>query len=106
MSQPVYNIDIVCGYSVNACKTVGTTGAELFAGGSRMSGRRRMRVANEGSIAIYYGVGDSTITADITGTGQPIAPGDSEVFYFVPLQDIPVYFIATGSNANVKVSEM
>jgi hypothetical protein len=92
--------------AIHAVKTVSTTAAELFSGASRLIGRKRMRVTNEGALAIYFGIGDPTITAGITGTGQPIQPGEDYMFYFDPETSMPIYFISTSSNANIKVSEM
>lgn len=92
--------------ATHAIKTVSNVAAELFAGSSRKSGRKRMRVYNEGSVAIYFGIGDNTITAGTSGTGQPIQPGDYEMFYFDPTVDMSIYCIAASSNTSVKVSEM
>lgn len=103
----IKNNEMLCtSAATHAVKTVSTTAAELFAGASRKAGRKRMRVYNEGSVAIYFGIGDNTITAGASGSGQPIQPSDYEVFYFDPAVAMAIYFIAASSNSSVKVSEM
>ncbi|NPV72087.1 MAG: hypothetical protein HPY55_15890 [Firmicutes bacterium] len=86
---------------ITGVKTVTATAAEIFAGASRLAGRRFMAVCNQ-SASIRIRIGGSAVTQQ---NGFPLEPGALFVFWFDPSVDVPVYAISEGSAVDVAVME-
>ena len=95
----VANFNVMGSSPVTGDKTITSTAATLFAGGSQLANRYAMTVYNESSSPCYWG--PSGIT---TLTGFTLQPGDSITFTFNRTVATSIYFIATAS-MTVRVSE-
>jgi hypothetical protein len=82
-------------------KTVTATAAEIFAGSSRLSGRKKMLLKNEDPI-IRFSIGSSSVTQQ---NGFPVEPGGVLELDFDPLVAVPVYAISEGAAIQVAVIE-
>jgi hypothetical protein len=85
---------------VVGAKTVTTSAAAIFAGGTVLANRYLMTVYNNSVYTIYWGPSGVT-----TATGMPILPGDSVTFEFSPSVATPIYMIAAASAA-IRVMEV
>lgn len=87
---------------VTGVKTVTATVAEIFAGASRLAGRRKMILKNEDA-TLRFRIGSSSVTQQ---NGFPIEPGAAIELDFDPAVDVPIYAISEGANLNVAVMEI
>ncbi len=87
---------------VTGIKTVTATAAEVFAGASRLTGRRRMVLKNEDTV-LRFRIGSSSVTQ---ANGFPVEPLTVLVLDFDPSVSVPVYAISEGGNLNVAVMEI
>lgn len=87
---------------VTGVKTVTSTVVEIFAGASRLAGRRKMLVKNESS-DIRIRLGSSSVTVD---NGFPIEPGTVFSMDFNPTVDVPIYVVSEVGNIQVAVMEV
>lgn len=86
---------------VTGVVTVTATAAEIFAGASRLAGRRKMIIKNEDDV-LRIRIGDASVTQQ---NGFPIEPGAVFEFSFDPAVDVPVYAISEGADVEVAVIE-
>ena len=86
---------------VTGAKTVTSTAAEIFAGGSRLSGRHAMVVTNTGSDIVYLGASGVT-----TNNGFPLFPQDTVRFEFNPQTSVGLFGVTSGPNVQVRVVEL
>lgn len=86
---------------VTGVVTVVSTAAEIFAGSSRLAGRRKMIIKNE-DLALRIRVGGSSVTQQ---NGFPIEPGAVFEIEFDPATDVPIYAISEGAAAQAAVME-
>ena len=86
---------------VTGAKTVASTAAEIFAGGSRLAGRHAMVITNVGVGHVYIGASGVT-----TNNGFPLFPGDTIRIDFNPASNVPVFAVSDGANINVRVVEL
>ncbi|WP_299315569.1 hypothetical protein [uncultured Halomonas sp.] len=84
---------------VVGAKTVTATAAEIFAGASRLAGRRRMVLKNEDTV-LRFRIGPSGVTQ---ANGFPVEPLALLELDFDPTVDVPVYAISEGGNLSVAV---
>jgi len=88
-----------------ATKTVGVASAELYAGGSRLIGRKGIWLYNGGTYAITLGIG----VPAVIGAGIVVNPGDILPFPIFLNPDDPIGIainaIAGTSNPGVVVRE-
>ncbi|NNG67355.1 hypothetical protein [Caldanaerobacter subterraneus] len=82
-------------------KTVTATAAEIFAGTSRLAGRRKMILKNEDPV-LRFRIGPATVTQQ---NGFPVEPGAIIEIDFDPSVDVPIYAISEGANLQVAVME-
>ena len=82
-------------------KTVTATAAEIFAGTSALSGRRKMILKNEDPV-IRFRIGPSTVTQQ---NGFPVEPGAVLEIDFDPAVPVPIYAISEGAALQVAVLE-
>jgi hypothetical protein len=87
---------------VTGVKTVTATAAEIFAGTSRLAGRRRMILKNEDPV-LRFRIGSSSVTQ---ANGFPVEPLALVILDFDPTVDVPVYAISEGGNLKVAVMEI
>lgn len=87
---------------VTGVKTITATAAELFAGGSRLAGRRKMIIKNEDA-ALRFRIGPSSVTQQ---NGFPMEPGAVVEISFDPSVSVPIYAISEGANLSVAVMEL
>ena len=83
-------------------RTVTATAAELFAGASRLAGRRRLVIRNEDPVLRCL-IGPATVSQQ---TGFPIEPGAVLEFPCDPEVAVPVYAISEGASLTVAVMEI
>jgi len=86
---------------VTGVATVTATAAEIFAGGSRLAGRRKMILKNE-SKDLRVRIGSASLTQQ---NGFPLEPGAVFEIEFDPETDVPIYAISEGNEASVAVME-
>ena len=86
---------------ITGVKTVTATAAEIFAGTSSLTGRKKMLLKNEDSI-LRFRVGSSTVTQQ---NGFPVEPGGVLELDFDPEVAVPVYAISEGAAIQVAVIE-
>ena len=87
---------------VTGVKTVTATAAEIFAGASAKTNRRKLILKNEDR-ALRFRVGPSTVTQQ---NGFPVEPGAIVEFLFDPAIVVPIYAISEGVNLQVAVMEV
>lgn len=87
---------------VTGVRTVTATAAEIFAGASRLAGRRKMILKNE-DLALRFRIGSASVTQQ---NGFPIEPGAVVELSFDPSVDVPVYAISEGASLQVAVMEL
>ena len=87
---------------VTGVKTVTATAAEIFAGASRLNGRRKMILKNEDPV-LRFRIGPSSVTQQ---NGFPVEPGSVLELTFDPNVSVPVYAISEGTNLQVAVMEL
>lgn len=99
------NRDDVLNYTVRTpvtgIKTVTATAAEIFAGASALSGRRKMILKNEDPI-LRFRIGSSSVTQQ---NGFPVEPGAVIEIDFDPAVYVPIYAISEGAALQVAVLE-
>ncbi|RKL63007.1 hypothetical protein DXT63_08405 [Thermoanaerobacteraceae bacterium SP2] len=86
---------------VTGIKTVTATAAEIFAGTSALSGRRKMILKNEDPV-LRFRIGSSTVTQQ---NGFPVEPGAVIEIDFDPAVYVPIYAISEGASLQVAVME-
>jgi hypothetical protein len=86
---------------VTGIATVTATAAEIFAGGSRLAGRRKMVLKNE-SEELRVRIGSASVTQQ---NGFPLEPGAVFEIEFDPETDVPIYAISEGNEVSVAVME-
>lgn len=86
---------------VTGVVTVTATAAEIFAGSSRLTNRRKMIIKNEHE-SLRIRIGNLSVTQQ---NGFPVEPGASFEFTFDPTVDTPVYCISEGASVKVSVIE-
>ncbi|MDN5345025.1 MAG: hypothetical protein PWQ18_1139 [Clostridia bacterium] len=86
---------------VTGIKTVTATAAEIFAGTSALSGRRKMILKNEDHV-LRFRIGPSTVTQQ---NGFPVEPGAVIEIDFDPAVYVPIYAISEGASLQVAVME-
>ncbi|WP_029688881.1 hypothetical protein [Thermoanaerobacter sp. A7A] len=82
-------------------KTITATAAEVFAGVSALSGRRKMIVKNEDAV-LRFRIGPSNVTQQ---NGFPVEPGAAVEFEFDPSNAVQIYAISEGASLDVSVIE-
>ena len=87
---------------VTSVKTVTATAAEIFAGASRLNGRRKLILKNEDPV-LRFRIGPSSVTQQ---NGFPVEPGAVLELMFDPNVSVPVYAISEGINLQVAVMEL
>jgi hypothetical protein len=87
---------------VTGVKTVTATAAEIFAGASRLVGRRKMILKNEDPI-LRFRIGPSSVTQQ---NGFPVEPSAVLELDFDPAVDVPIYAISEGASLLVAVMEV
>ena len=95
------SLDTLIVAPVTGVKTVTAIAAEIFAGASRLAGRRRMMLKNE-DLALRFRIGTTTVNQR---TGFPIEPGALIEIKFDPTVALVVYAISEGSSLQVAVME-
>ncbi len=86
---------------VTGIKTVTATAAEIFAGTSALSGRRKMILKNEDPV-LRFRIGSSTVTQQ---NGFPVEPGAVIEIDFDPAIYVPIYAISEGASLQVAIME-
>lgn len=86
---------------VTGMATVTAIAAEIFAGASRLQGRRRMIIKNEHP-SLRLRIGGTGVTQL---NGFPIEPGAALELSFDPEEDTLVYAISEGEQMEVSVIE-
>ena len=86
---------------ITGMATVTTTAAEIFAGASRLIGRRRLILKNEHS-SLRIRIGGVGVTQQ---NGFPIEPGALFEIEFDPETNIPIYAISEGVEVEIAVME-
>ncbi len=82
-------------------KTVTALAAEIFAGASRLAGRRKMILKNEDPI-LRFRIGSNTVTQQ---NGFPVEPGGIVELDFDPEVAVSVYAISEGAAIQIAVKE-
>lgn len=98
----ISSIETINTTPVVGVKTVTATAAEVFAGASAKSNRRKLSIKNEDPI-LRFRIGPSSVTQQ---TGYPVEPGATVVFQFDPAAAVPIYAISEGVNITVAVLEI
>ena len=83
-------------------KTVTATAAEIFAGASTKSNRRKLILKNEDPV-LRFRIGPSTVTQQ---NGFPVEPGAVVEIQFDPSTYVPIYAISEGASLQVAVMEI
>ncbi len=83
-------------------KTVTATAAEIFAGASAKSNRRKLILKNEDPV-LRFRIGPSTVTQQ---NGFPVEPGAVVEIQFDPSTYVPIYAISEGASLQVAVMEI
>lgn len=83
-------------------KTVTSMTAEIFAGSSRLIGRRKMMIKNE-SPDVRIRIGSVSVATD---RGFPIEPGAVVHMDFNPAVDVPIYAASEAGKIQVEVMEI
>lgn len=96
------SIETVNDNPVTGIKTVTATAAEIFAGGSAKTNRRKLIVKNEDQL-LRLRIGKSDVTQQ---NGYPVEPGATVEFQFDPEVAVPIYAISEGANLEVAVMEI
>lgn len=99
--QVLRNPDTVVAAPVTGIKTVTATAAELFAGASRLAGRRKMVVKNEHP-SLRVRIGPAGVTQQ---NGFPVEPGAAISLNFDIGTAVPIYGISEGTSLEVSVVE-
>ncbi len=96
------SIESVTASPVVGSKTVTATAAEVFAGSSVKTSRRKLIIRNEDQ-ALRVRVGPSNVTQQ---NGYPVEPGGTLEIQFDPATDVAIYGISEGAALNVAVMEV
>lgn len=96
------SIESITSAPVVGVKTVTATAAEIFAGASVKSNRRKLILNNEDSV-LRFRIGPSTVTQQ---NGFPVEPGAVIEVQFDPATAVPIYAISEGANLQVAVMEI
>ena len=96
------SIETVNDNPVTGIKTVTAIAAEIFAGGSAKTNRRKLIVRNEDQ-SLRLRIGKSDVTQQ---NGYPVEPGATVEFQFDPNVAVPIYAISEGANLKVAVMEI
>lgn len=96
------SIETVNDNPVTGIKTVTAIAAEIFAGGSAKTNRRKLIVKNEDQ-SLRLRIGKSDVTQQ---NGYPVEPGATVEFQFDPNVAVPIYAISEGANLKVAVMEI
>ena len=102
LTQLTGSIESITSAPVVGVKTVTATAAEIFAGASVKSNRRKLILKNEDSV-LRFRIGPSTVTQQ---NGFPVEPGAVIEVQFDPATAIPIYAISEGANLQVAVMEI
>lgn len=84
---------------ISGAKTLTSVIGELFAGASRLSGRKYVLVYNESPNTVYLGGPNMLIT-----NAMPLLPGDYRQFTVDPTKDFGLYGGASSASA-IRVEE-
>lgn len=101
-AQLTGSIETVNDNPVTGIKTVTAIAAEIFAGGSAKTNRRKLIVKNEDQ-SLRLRIGKSDVTQQ---NGYPVEPGATVEFQFDPNVAVPIYAISEGANLEVAVMEI
>lgn len=82
-------------------KTVTATATEIFAGSSRLNGRKKMLLKNEDQI-LRFRIGSNTVTQQ---NGFPLEPGGVIELDFDPEIAVSVFAISEGAAMKIAVIE-
>lgn len=102
VTQLTGSIETVNDNPVTGIKTVTAIAAEIFAGGSAKTNRRKLIVKNEDQ-SLRLRIGKSDVTQQ---NGYPVEPGATVEFQFDPNMAVPIYAISEGANLEVAVMEI
>lgn len=102
VTQLTGSIETVNDNPVTGIKTVTAIAAEIFAGGSAKTNRRKLIVKNEDQ-SLRLRIGKSDVTQQ---NGYPVEPGATVEFQFDPNVAVPIYAISEGANLEVAVMEI
>jgi hypothetical protein len=94
--------EIITAPLVVGIKTVTAVAAEIFAGASAKSNRRKLLLKNENAI-LRFRVGPSSVTQQ---NGFPVEPGAVVEFQFDPAIAVAIYAISEGAELNMAVMEI
>ena len=94
--------EIVTVAPIVGVKTVTATAAEIFAGASAKTNRRKLVIKNEDPV-LRFRVGPSSVTQQ---NGFPVEPGAIIEFQFDPAVAVPIYAISEGASLQVTVMEV
>ena len=96
MSLPNRNLD----GALVSVKTAVATPAAMFAGGSQLAGRTRLRMTNlSGDTRMRIG----RVTANLQRDGSPVEPGDTLTIY--PDSDTIIYGASEGRPIQIQIEE-
>ena len=98
----ISSIESIVAAPVVGVKSVTTTAAEIFAGGSVKTNRRLLAIRNEDAV-LRLRVGPSSVTQQ---NGFPIEPGATAIVKFDPATAVSVYGISEGAALNITVMEV
>jgi len=93
--------DTITATPVTGVKTVTATAAEIFAGASALSGRKKLLIRNDDQ-AVRMRVGASSVTQQ---SGFPVEPGAVVEFSFDAATAKVIYAISEGAAITVEVWE-
>lgn len=96
------SIDTTNSTPVVGSKTITATAAEIFAGASAKTNRRKLFVKSEESV-LRFRIGPSTVTQQ---SGTAIEPGAAILITLDPAIAVPVYAISEGASLQVTVWEV
>ena len=96
------SIDSVAAAPVVGTKSVTATAAEIFAGASVKTTRRKLIIRNEDPI-LRLRIGPSSVTQQ---NGFPVEPGATAIIQFDPATAVAIYGISEGAALNVAVMEV
>ena len=102
LTQLTGSIESMTSAPVVGVKTVTATAAEIFAGASAKSNRRKLILKNEDPV-LRFRIGPSTVTQQ---NGFPVEPGAVVEIQFDPSTYVPIYAISEGASLQVAVMEI
>lgn len=93
--------DEITSTPVTGVKTITSVAAEVFAGASAKSNRRKLVIKNEDAV-LRIRIGSSSVTQQ---NGFPIEPGAVVELQFDPSIYVPIYAISEGAQVSIAVFE-